>query len=115
MNRKSRYSGLIVSPDSELFNSKTIRYILRETYRKNRTVIGFTPSLTTIGAIGSVFYSDDIVVESIFAAISSYSSHGKLPVSFYPDQSQISLNYDVARSLGLDLSAIEEAKAEGQK
>ena len=108
LNRKNSYSGLILSTDERLFNGKTIRYVLRETYRKNRTVIGFTPSLTKIGALGSVFYSDDMVLESILQLIRDYQVDGVLASPRYPYKAQISTNVDVARSLGINIDSIEK-------
>lgn len=99
-----RSDVLLMSADPEIYNKNTIRSILLSSYRHRLPVIGFSKSLTHAGAIAAI-YSEPEQISQQAARISRQILNGESTKKIYsPDDFSVSLNYQVARSLGYRFS-----------
>lgn len=99
-----RSDVLLMSADPEIYNRNTIRSILLSSYRHRLPVIGFSKSLAHAGAIAAI-YSEPGQISQQAVKISRQILHGKATEKHYsPDDFSVSLNFQVARSLGYRFS-----------
>ena len=101
LNRLSDVSAILITPDSTVFNSESLRNILLTTYRNNQAVIGFSSALVKAGVLATTSSEIEDVVAQIAEVIEDYESTGKLPEPQFPKYFSTHVNYDVARSLNL--------------
>lgn len=94
---------LLALPDNTIYNSVNIRNILLSSYRYDIPFIGLSQSYVTAGALGAIFSSQQQMSDQIAATILSFARGGKLPDPQYPHDFTISLNHEVAKSLGIEL------------
>ena len=94
---------LLALPDNTIYNSSNIRNILLSSYRLNIPFVGMSQSYVTAGALGAIFSSPQQISDQIAATIRSFAQTRKLPDPQYPDDFTISLNPEVAKSLGIEL------------
>ena len=94
---------LLAMPDNTIYNSANIRNILLSSYRFNIPFIGMSQSYVTAGALGAIFSSPQQMSDQIAATILSFVQTRKLPDPQYPKDFTISLNPEVAKSLGIEL------------
>lgn len=99
-----RSDVLLMSADPEIYNKNTIRSILLSSYRHRLPVIGFSKSLTHAGAIAAI-YSEPEQISQQAVKISLQILRGEATEKAYPpDSFSVSVNYQVARSLGYRFS-----------
>ncbi len=99
-----RSDVLLMSADPEIYNKNTIRSILLSSYRHRLPVIGFSKSLTHAGAIAAI-YSEPEQISLQAVKISLQILRGEATEKAYsPDSFSVSVNYQVARSLGYRFS-----------
>jgi ABC-type uncharacterized transport system substrate-binding protein len=103
---------LFVLPDAEVYNSETIRNILLETYRRQIPMIGISASFVRAGALCAVYSTPQQVAQQAAEVIEQWADSGKLPASQYPKEFDVSVNAQVARSLGLAIKDAEQLRAE---
>jgi hypothetical protein len=104
----SDIDALLALPDSRIHNSKTIPNILTTAYRNKIPIIGFSSAYTRAGAVASVFTSiEDIANETSDAAIEFFYQKTTPIQRNSAKYFSISINHDVARSLGLNISSEE--------
>lgn len=94
---------LVAVPDPAIFNSHTASNILMAAYRRQLPLIGFSPAYVKAGALLAV-YSTPLQIgtrggEMLRQALGSRS----LPQPQWPGDFVVSVNQDVARSLGVVL------------
>lgn len=95
-----RSDVLLMSADPDLYNKNTIRSILLSSYRHRLPVIGFSKSLTHAGAIAAI-YSEPEQISQQAVKIARQILRGEATEKYYsPDDFSVSLNFQVARSLG---------------
>ncbi|MFA7318290.1 MAG: ABC transporter substrate binding protein [Sulfuricella sp.] len=96
---------LLAVPDPLVFNKGTVQSLLFTTYRYQDPVIGFSHAYVKAGALASVHttpeqagrQAGDIVLR-VLASLPAW-----LPPPEYPKYFSVSVNYQVARSLGLSI------------
>jgi ABC-type uncharacterized transport system substrate-binding protein len=103
---------LLVLPDAQVYNSNTIRNILLETYRKQVPMVGLSPAYVRAGALCAVYSTPQQVANEAADAIELFATTGRLPASQYPTEFDVSVNTQVARSLGLVIKDTERLRAE---
>jgi ABC-type uncharacterized transport system substrate-binding protein len=103
---------LFVLPDAAVYNSETIRNILLETYRKQVPMIGISPSYVRAGALCAVYSTPQQIAHQAAAVIELFLASGKLPPAQYPGEFEVSVNTQVARSLGLSMKDAEQLRVE---
>lgn len=101
---------LLAVPDPLVFNRSTAQSIFLTTYRYREPVLGYSRSLTGAGALLSLYSSPAQIgrqaAEWVKSAMQSGTVH--LPPPAYPAYFNISINEQVARSLGFALPPADE-------
>ncbi|TCV87347.1 ABC transporter substrate-binding protein [Sulfurirhabdus autotrophica] len=94
---------LLALPEPTVFNNMNIQGILLTTYRFGDPVIAFSPSYVRAGALAALYSSPDQVgTEAVDAIIKMVKGNSiVLPSPQYPQTFSISINRQVARSLGI--------------
>ena len=97
---------LLAVANPQLYNSASIQNILLSSYRSKVPFIGFSPSYVQAGAVFAV-YSTPAMIGRQAALMARSILHGRgLPaLPQYPQEFSVSVNEQVARSLGLKLDA----------
>lgn len=100
---------LLAVPDSRVFNRNTAQSILLTSYRYRDPVVGYSRSLTRAGALLSLHSSPAQIGRQSAEWISSAINGGpvRLPPPASPGYFSISVNEQVARSLGLAVPSAE--------
>jgi putative tryptophan/tyrosine transport system substrate-binding protein len=109
----SRADFLLVMPDAELFNRTTIPKMLLSSYHSRRPVIAFSAALVKSGALAAVYTSPENLARHIAEVVLKLQSGGKfvLPPPQYPIYWSVSVNRQIARSLGLSIALDRELHA----
>jgi hypothetical protein len=94
---------LLALPDAQIYNSYTIRNILLETYRRNVPLIGYSASLVKAGGLMAVISTPEQIATQTLATITQLLATGQFPAPEYPQQFEVVVNREVARSLNLNL------------
>lgn len=103
-NLSYRSDVLLMSADPGIYNSSTIRSILLSSYRHRLPVIGFSKNLTHAGAIAAI-YSEPEQISQQAVTIIRQILRGQATEKYYsPSDFSVSLNLQVARSLGYRFS-----------
>lgn len=94
---------LLAVPDNTIYNSNNIRNVLLSCYRSGIPFVGLSQAYVDAGAIGAIFSSQQQLANQIAEAIHYFERYGKLPRDSYSRDFSISLNHEVARSMGINL------------
>lgn len=106
---------LLALPDPGVYNSQTAANILTAAYRRKVPLVGFSPAYVKAGALLSV-YSTPAQVGARGGELLRQALSGRtLPASQWPREFSVSVNQDVARSLGYALDEIRLGEQLRQK
>lgn len=94
---------LLAAPDTEIYNSRTIKHILLTAYRRNMIVIGPTQAYVKAGSLASSYTPFPAMAELAARFLKSYFTDGRFPAPAYPDHYGVVTNNQVARSLNIPL------------
>lgn len=94
---------LLAAPDTEIYNSRTIKHILLTAYRRNMIVIGPTQAYVKAGSLASAYTPFPAMAELAARFLENYFSDGQFPPPAYPDGYGVVTNNQVARSLNIPL------------
>lgn len=96
---------LLAVPDPLVFNRDTAQNVLLTSYRARAPIFAFSKSYVTAGALAAVYSTPAQIGQQAGEMIRHYVQRGggALPPSQYPKYFSVSVNYQVARSLGLAL------------
>ena len=95
---------LLALPDTDVYNSKTIKSILLTTYRHRKPLIGFSSSFVRAGALTAMHSSiEQLGKQAAEIAVELYKNNHVKQQYFYPEYFDIETNKEVARSLGIDV------------
>ena len=103
-------SDIFISlPDSLIFNKRTARSILMSSYRKRKPVIGFSNAYVRAGALAAIYATPSQIGEQTGELILKIIETGDLErIKTYDSKYfTISINHNVARSLGLSLPDVK--------
>lgn len=103
---------LLALPDAEIYNAATIRNILLATYRHKVPLIGFSSGYVRAGALAAVFSTPAQIAAQSLAVISRYAETRELPAAQYAKEFEVSVNEQVARSLGLNIRSESQIRIE---
>lgn len=105
---------LLAMPDPVVFNRSTAQSLFLTSYRYRDPVVGYSRSMTRAGALVSLYSTPTQLGRQAGEWVSSAlnSPAVRLPASAYPFYFEISINDQVARSLGFSLPS--EAELEKQ-
>lgn len=99
----SEVEALLAVPDPAIFNSRTAANILMTAYRSRVPLVGFSPAYVKAGALLAV-YSTPVQIGTRGGGMLRQALAGRnLPPPQWPSDFIVSVNQDVARSLGFVL------------
>ena len=98
-----RSEVLLALPDAAVYNDSTIRNILLATYRSGVPLIGFSSGYVKAGALCAVFSTPAQIATQAAALIRQFGDTQVLPAPQYPQEFEVMVNEQVARSLGLQV------------
>lgn len=109
-NAVAESDSLLALPDKHIYNSRTIRNILLSSYRNKVPVIGFSHAFIKAGAVAAVYSTPEEIgkqagelIEKFFISDSRHLTAPQYPVYF-----SVSVNEQVAQSLGLNLPSVQD-------
>jgi hypothetical protein len=109
---------LLALPDAVIYNSGTIRNILLATYRSGVPLIGFSPGYVKAGALCAVFSTPEQIAAQAAVIIHQFGDAHVLPAAQYPQEFEVMVNEQVARSMGLQIKGAsvlhDEIKSESK-
>jgi hypothetical protein len=103
---------LFVLPDAGVYNPGTIRNILLAAYRRKIPLIGISQAYVKAGALCAVFTTPEQVAVQAASMIGQFAESGNLPAAQYPSEFGVSVNAQVARSLGLKIKDADRLRDE---
>uniref|UniRef100_A0A0Q9YHQ2 ABC transporter substrate binding protein n=2 Tax=Candidatus Berkiella cookevillensis TaxID=437022 RepID=A0A0Q9YHQ2_9GAMM len=96
---------LLALPDNRIFNPHSARGILLAAFHKHVPLIGYSQSYVKNGALISLFSSTKQIAQQTAQAILTILDQNQLPVPQYPNEFSIEVNYQVARSLNINIDS----------
>jgi ABC-type uncharacterized transport system substrate-binding protein len=96
-----RVNFLIAVPDSTIYRRNNIKAILITAFRYQRPVIGYSPAFVNAGALAALHSTPAQIARQTAEMIIAHGAN--LPSPSGPTQFAISINSNVAQSLGLNL------------
>ncbi|TAK87878.1 MAG: hypothetical protein EPO09_18335 [Aquabacterium sp.] len=103
INALSGTHVLLAVADSTLYTPDTLRSILESTYRRGLPVIGFSAATVTAGTLASAWSDPEDLAADLIELIDSLNANA-LPEARHPRYWRVTINDNVARSLGLSIS-----------
>ena len=103
---------LLALPDSNIYNSKTVKNILLTSYRYRKPVIAFSKNFVNAGALAAIYSDTENIAMSASKLIEQhlYSVTPIEPIN-YPDEFDISINRQVFRALDITIPDIDTIKS----
>lgn len=95
---------LLALPDPAVFNSQTAASILTAAYRRQRPLIGFSPAYVKAGALMALYSTPAQIGVRGAELLRLAQPDKRLPAPQWPREFVVSVNPDVARSLGLPMN-----------
>ncbi len=97
--------ALMAVPDSLVYTRETVQPILLTSYRHQKPVFGFSQSYVRAGALAAVYStSKQLAKQAAEISIKSQQLSSILPPPQVPKYFSVALNYQVARSLNIQIS-----------
>jgi ABC-type uncharacterized transport system substrate-binding protein len=94
---------LLALPDSAVYNDSTIRNILLATYHRGIPLIGYSSGYVKAGALCAVYSTPEQIAAQAAQLIFKFKDTHKLPAPQYPQEFEVTVNPQVADSLGLQI------------
>ncbi|MGZ5201536.1 MAG: hypothetical protein ACXWC4_17370 [Telluria sp.] len=104
LSRIAQTEVLLALPDSEVYNTESIRNILLSTYRHKQAVIGFSADMVKAGALASTYSEIEDIDAQVAEMAASYVATGVLPPPQFPRYFRTVVNEGVAKSLDVRVS-----------
>jgi ABC-type uncharacterized transport system substrate-binding protein len=96
---------LLALPDPQIYNGATIQNVLTSTYRRRIPMTGFSPAYVRAGALLALYSTPTQVGTQVGEVIRGVLAARPLPAPQGPRDFAVSVNADVARSLGIPIDA----------
>ncbi len=103
---------LLALPDAEIYNTMTIRNILLATYRNKVPLVGFSAAYVKAGALCAVYSTPLQMADQTLKLIYGFAETRALPPPQYAKEFEVSVNEQVARSLGLNIRSASQVRGE---
>lgn len=94
---------LLATPDTSVFNARTLPSILLSAFHRKVPVVGFSPAYVSAGAVLALYSSPEQLAQQTADLARSVLSGAGMPSAQYPRTFTVSINERVARSMGLTL------------
>ena len=96
--------ALMAIPDPLVYSRETARSILLTSYRHQKPVFGYSKSYVQAGALAGVYSNTQQLAKQVAEiAIDSQAAPGLLPAPQTPKYFSIAVNYQVAKSLNIEM------------
>lgn len=92
---------LLAVPDSNIFNSSNIRYILLSSYRQHIPLVGLSQAYVNAGALCAIFSTPEQFAAQASIIASQFARTRRLAEPQTPTLYTIAVNQDVARALNV--------------
>lgn len=102
-NMSAHADVILATPDPAIFSPQTIPGILLSAYRSRVPLVGFSPAYTRAGALVSMHSSVVQLAEQTAEMIRLMVAGGSVPAPQVPSDFEVSINRQVARSMGIEL------------
>jgi putative tryptophan/tyrosine transport system substrate-binding protein len=97
--------ALMAVPDALVYTRETVQPILLTSYRYQKPVFGFSQSYVKAGALAAVYStSKQLAKQAAEISIKSQQAPGALPPPQAPKYFSVAVNYQVARSLNIEIA-----------
>lgn len=114
------FDAVLALPDPALLNRSNINHVVRTLYGRRKVLIGYSVTLTRVGALASVYVSPEAIARSVVDVLAGYARSGTLArPAFVPDV-EVMVNDRLARSLNIAvpehaelLNAVRSRRTEG--
>lgn len=106
--------ALLALPDAEVYNNSTVRNILLATYRSGAPLIGFSQGYVKAGALCAVYSTPAQLAAQTAALVEKFAETRALPPPQYPQEFEVGVNEQVARSLGVRIKSAGKLRDEIQ-
>jgi putative ABC transport system substrate-binding protein len=103
---------LLALPDVEIYNSSTIRNILLATYRNRVPLIGLSSAYVKAGALAAIYSTPEQIAIQSVGLVRTFAETHMLPPAQYAKDFEVSVNEQVAHSLGLNVKSATQLRAE---
>lgn len=94
---------LLALPDSEIYNTRTIKSILLTTYRHRVPIIGFSENFVRAGALAAMHSSTKQLSQQITELIQKHYNGENIDKHIYPEYFDVITNKNVAKSLSINI------------
>lgn len=101
---------VLAIPDKRIYNPKTARGILLSAFHKRVSLIGYSKTFVNNGALAAVYSTSKQIAEQSAEQICTILHQKTLNPPQYPKEFTLAVNYQVARSLGLEIENEAELK-----
>jgi hypothetical protein len=108
LSRIAQNEVLLALPDSEVYNTESIRNILLSTYRHKQAVIGFSADMVKAGALATTYSDIEDINAQVAEMAANYVATGVLPPPQFPRYFRTAVNEGVAKSL--DVRVTDEVR-----
>ncbi len=101
---------LLSLPNPEIYNRQTLKGILLTSYRQNKPMISYSPAHVKSGALAAIYSSPENIGNQIADLLNKLLEDKSFKPSshYFASEYEITINYRVARSLGLKLTGKKE-------
>jgi putative ABC transport system substrate-binding protein len=101
---------LLLLPDPEVVNRRTVKPLVLGSYRQGLPLIGYSQALVKAGALMAVHSSLQSLQQQSLVMVRGYFSSNELPAPSYAEDYEVSINYQLARALKISLPSEENLK-----
>ena len=112
--------AVIVLPDPTLLNRSNITHVVRTLYGRRKVLIGYSVTLTRVGALASVYVSPEAIARDVVDVLNRYATRGTMPGPTFVSDVDVIVNDRLARSLNIAvpehaslLDAVRSRRSEG--
>ncbi|MDJ0780248.1 MAG: hypothetical protein QNJ85_20460 [Gammaproteobacteria bacterium] len=104
--------ALLMLPRQSIYNPESLKGVLLSSYRQRRPVVSYSPAHVRAGALASIFSSPEDIGRHLAILVRGSLESGSSPRAgfHYARHYSISINRQVAGSLGLDLPSNAELR-----
>lgn len=114
------FDAVLALPDPNLLNRSNINHVVRTLYGRRKVLIGYSATLTRVGALASVYVSPEAIARSVVDVLVGYARGGTLAGPAFVPEIDVMVNDRLARSLNIAvpehaelLNAVRSRRSEG--
>jgi hypothetical protein len=114
------FDAVVVLPDPTLLNRSNINHVVRTLYGRRKVLIGYSVTLTRVGALASVYVSPEAIARGVVDVLSRYAANRTMPPPVFVSDIDVIVNDRLARSLNIAvpehadlLDAVRSRRSEG--